>query len=854
MKKLIYVLCFLALFLPAAGSNAKGFDFWPFKKKKSEKTEVKKPSKYEKFFEKEKKKATGYITVHLKEGKVYFEIADSLLGREFVMGTTIKSISDNMLGTVGSKNNLEYFTFTKADSTIQMRTLSFEYDSDEPNIRQALAKSNTGAISKTFKVESCSKDSSSVIDVTDIFLSDDKNLVPQSMFLPYSKTENYKSDLSYIVDTKAFSDNVSVTSSLSYTYSLTDFSGKELVKDSPLTVVMTRSILMLPKQTYHPRMADPRIGYFFTERERMSGYKKSRNTVYFTNRWRLEPSDTLAFKRGEKVEPVKPIVYYIDNDFPEWWKPYIKAAVEQWNEPFEKIGFKNAVMAKFFPKDDPEFDPDNIRYTCIRYAPIDIQNAMGPSWVDPRSGEIINASVYVYHDVIELLKNWIFVQTAQADKSVRTADIPQSVLGEGLQYVITHEVGHTLGLMHNMSASSVIPVESLRDPEFTRENGTTTSIMDYARYNYVAQPGDKERGVRLMPPRFGKYDYWAIRWGYMPVFDAEDFDKETGFFKDMLTDSLKTEPWYRYGKQQIYSVLFDPRCQNEDLGDDVIKASEYGIANLKYIMSNYLSWIDDRQDADYEFRTSLYRGLFTQYYQYFNHVLRNVGGLYKNEVVPGDGVAKFANIPRQKQLDCFNFLVKMYGDTQWIDNEKVVKKLPIVGSASFSLRNAMAQGIFSLPFMSAVSDGVVSEELSSDELLDMIFNFVWKPSISGKRLTKEDRELQQNFVNTYMAAANFKTPSSSASGIQAGEDYCKAVMHQDCLHTSTELGEFSYNPVSGFEWTPRYIFNTGKLTQASVYSVLDRARQLMKIRLSSASAEDKAHYELLISTINFSLK
>lgn len=825
------------------------------RKRKKAQTEqkdtVKAPSKYEKLFKNEQKREDGFITLHLKEGKVYFEIPDSIFGRDLLLGSTIKSISNNAEGIVGSKNSLVHFTFTRKDSTVFMRRLSSDYITDDSNIEKALSKSRTSSIMRRMPVKAYSPDSTAfVVDVTDIFLSDDKELGPFSDYAvnaDYKRSDAFKKNLSFVTDVRSFNDNLSVTSSMTYTYSLEDpETGKKILDKKNLTAELNRSILLLPKEIYHPRTADPRIGYFFTKRIRYGNTTGTSVPVWYVNRWRLEPSDTLAYRRGEKVEPVKPITFYIDSDFPQWWKPYIKEAVEQWNEVFEEIGFKNAVVAKEFPEDDPSFDPENIKYSCIRYAPIGVQNAMGPSWTDPRSGEIINASVYVYHDVIKLLTNWMFVQTAQADTRVRTKDIPEELLGDALMYVIKHEVGHTLGLMHNMSASSVIPVDSLRSPSFTSKYGTTTSIMDYARFNYVAQPGDRERGVKLTPPRFGSYDRWAIRWGYKPVFDMDSFKEETAFTTKMISDSLKAAPFYRYGKQQMSFVFFDPSCQTEDLGDDVLRASEYGIENLKYIMANFMDWIPDEDDMDYEFRTGIYNTILNQYIRYINHLLFNMGGLYRNESLAGDPYPRYANVPREKQKKIMDYVLAQYSNLDWIDSEKVLSKLPVVGKPSSAVRSSIRSLLFQTPYMTDKTDGVATNEYGLQDCMDRIFDFVW--NTGNRPLTAEQRVLQKDFVGTYMKMASFRMPNGKSKSLElCGLGY-------GCCSDGLVSGEFHYDSVSGFEWLPRQIFSTGTLTQAFVYSVLDRAYGLMSRRKTSANADDRAHYELLMETIAYGLK
>ena len=841
--------------------------FW--KKNKAEAVEqpadtVKKQTPYEKLFAKESRKAEGFITIHQVGQKLYFELPVALLGRDFVMGSTIARISDNGYGVVGAKpSELSLFTFTQFDSTIVMRSVSSDYISNDANIEKALLESNIGAILKLFPRKAYSNDSTAVVfDVTDVFLGkDDENspFTTPSAYGSYTRNEQYKPELSYIAGFKAFEDNVSVTSSLSYSVTLKHpTTGRTIIKDSPFTAELTRSIMLLPEDIYHPRTADPRIGYFFTEREQLGSAASSPRSVYFANRWRIEPSDTAAYRRGELVEPVKPIVFYIDDKFPESWKPWIRAAVNQWKKPFERIGFKNAVIAKDFPTDDPEFDPDNIKYSCIRYAPIDVKNAMGPSWVDPRSGEIITASVYVFHDVIKLASDWRFVQTAQTDPNVRTKDIPEEILGDALQYVITHEVGHCLGLMHNMSASSVIPTEALRDPAFTQEIGTTTSIMDYARNNYVAQPGDYERGVKVTPPSFGKYDYWAIRWGYQPVFDASSFAEESAITSGWITDSLKADAFYRYGKQQIYSKFFDPSCQNEDLGDDVLASSAYGVSSLKYIVPRFMDWIANDSDEDYEYRVELYQAIVSQYSRYIGHIARNIGGLYRREVKFGDGQKPFENVPRQKQIDCLERLFEMWADLDWIADEGVLNRLPVIGTPVQALRNSIQSYILSAPFACGLSDGVDTREFGPVECFGIVADKVWGPTRNKLPLTPEQRRFQKDFVETYMSAASFAMPSSRVNSFAINDDaHILAGGDNLCsldANTIESEGVITYSPVSGFEYYPRSIFNmSSNITVADIYTMLSKARSDMKAALANASQQDKAHYQLLINTISYGI-
>lgn len=817
----------------------------------------KKETKYEKLFKKPHKVAQGMMTLHMKDGKVYFEMPLSLMGREMVVGSTIKSISDNGNGVIGSKPmSLKHIRFEKSDSTVQLCAIDATYMSSDPDIRKAIAKSSSGSIIKNMKIAAWSPDSTAVVfDMTSFFLEHDKTMSPFSevaAYASYERNENFKKELSFLTDVKAFEDNVSVTSSMSYTYTMKDQRGRTIYKDEPFTAELTRTLLLLPEQPYHPRMADYRIGVFFTQRQEFGNRLSNSNSVFFANRWRLEPSDTAAYRAGELVKPVKPIVFYIDENFPQWWRPFIKEGVEQWQELFEQIGFKDAILALDYPKDDPSFDPDNIKYSCVRYAPIGIQNAMGPSWVDPRSGEIITASVYVYHDIVKLIQRWMFIQTSQADTDVRALEFPQHVLGDAIRYVIAHEIGHCLGFMHNMSASSVIPVESLRDPEFTQTHGTTTSIMDYARFNYVAQPGDKERGVKLTPPRFGSYDKWLIEWTYKPVFDAASFQEEAEITSSWITEAVAKNPIYRYGKQQFYSALYDPRSQSEDLGDDAVDATKYGVANLKYIMANYLDWFNEG-DEDFEFRTAIYNGMLNQYLAYAQHVVLNVGGLYKNEIKAADKLKRFENIPEAKQRRALEYMFTLHDDVSWLGDKAVLDRLPIVGSPEFAVCNAIQGLILMTPGLASSSDGVSTREFSAQDCFEVILNKVFGTP-AGKPLTKIQRAFQSQLVYNYMSMGNFKIPGSKDAFAFAEGAQSLTAQYYGSSDESPLYGELMYGPVSGYEWFPRNMFNQGELTVADLYAVLKKARAMMVARRASANAQDKAHYDLLISTIDYSVK
>ncbi len=850
-------------------------------KKTSRKTEVEaadkpKPSAYDKLFgEKHEADTTGMIAIHKVKGKLYFEFPDSLLGREMLLGSTITEISDNYSGIVGSKSgDPRHILFTRSGENIQLRQINSDVtvDSDPSgDLTEAIRKNTLAPIIYNFKIEAYNRDSSaSVFDVTTLFAGDDKEMSPFSdygVYARYTPTRTFQKDRSFIREFKSFSDNVMIRSTLSYDFTVRR--GKTtLIENKPLTAVMTRSLVLLDKIPYRPRRVDSRMAVFPTGKYLFSTERQKVGVIYYANRWRLEPSDSAAFARGEKVTPVKPIVFYIDSDFPAQWKPYIFEAVLQWNEPFERIGFKNAVEARPYPTDDPEFDPDNIKYSCIRYAPIAIENAMGPSWVDPRSGEILNASVYVYHDVIKLLNNWLFVQTAQTDERVRKVNIPEEVMGDGLRYVISHEVGHCLGYMHNMSASSVIPVDSLRSPSFTRQHGTTTSIMDYARFNYVAQPGDRERGVKLTPPRFGTYDYFAVKWLYTPVYGAKTIEEEYEITSKWITNAIE-DPVYRYGKQQLISTI-DPKSQTEDLGDDAIQASEYGIANLKYILRHMNQWLAD-EDKDYSHRAEIYDAIIMQYFRYIGHVYANVGGIYLNEKLEGDPVKAYESVPAEKQRRAIRFLLAQLRDMDWLDNAELMQNLPLMGSPKNTLLPVIVSAVVTAPDKLWTSAELAhGSAYTPQECRKEVYEAIWGPTMRGMDLTETDMMLQREYVKTRCASAGLQYTGSGSTPNDKNIDNFSLILPESlekvaqreraltCCYphsavtSHTEADTPNNGPISGYG-APRARYSVRESTEGDNFAEVLRLQSLLKSKASSANGSTAAHYKLLLRNIEKAL-
>src|SRR5574344_1891403 len=732
--------------------------FWHKKKK----TEVKSESAYKKISGSEDYKQQGMFNVYQKDGEYYFDIPVSMLGRDMLVLNRLTRVPAE-LNESGVNRGINYET----------QMIRFEMDSEKKKLLirqqrplpQSPAKDAvTRSIQDNYispliasrKVEAFSKDSSSVIvKVTNLYNGKETSI--NNVFNKINLDTSAKEDLSNIISVKSFANNVMAKSQL--TTKVTE--GHESVF---VTVEVSSSIVLLPELPMATRYDNPRIGYFTTDRLYFSDNQDRVDTHKYITRWRLIPSDTAAYLRGEKVEPVKPIRFYIDNNVPEKWRKYLIQGITDWNVAFEKIGFKNAIVTDFLP-DSTETNADDINYSTLMYAASTKMNAMGPSTLDPRTGEILEADIMWWHNVVSLLQEWITVQTGAVDKDVRTTQLPDSIMGDAMRFVICHEVGHSLGLRHNMMGSWAYPTDSLRSRSFTdRIHGTSSSIMDYARYNYIAQPGD---GVKILSPHLGAYDMLAIEYGYR-WYGTKSADEEKSQLNALL-DAHRSN-LYKYSEAQSARSAVDPRAQSEDLGNDAIRSSHLGIKNLKIVMKNLIPWTTSgEKDQTYEEASRLYLGVVSQWSNYMYHVMANVGGIYMENTTVGDGQKTFTYVPREKQQEAVKFLIdNAFTEPSWLFNTDLsnymfIQKSTPNGIIEYAptqvLKNSQAYLFFDLlqneRLMRMLENESVNKKkaYTAVELMNDLHNNVFATTISGRIPDVTARNTQKLFVDALITAA-----------------------------------------------------------------------------------------------------
>ena len=868
----------------SADTNKAERSFLFFSKKKKQTKEnvvdsVKSKNSYEKITEGATYCSDGLFKVVAKKGDYYFEIPKRLMGKDMlVINKFVKVPSE--LNDAGVNRGINYSS----------RMVAFELDTvgkrlmvrqsrPLPDVKKddALARSVAdnyiSPIMASFPIEAYNNDSSAVVvKVNDIY--DGTKTSFNDVFNEINIGGSADKALSKIKSVKAFDNNIYAVSEL--TTAVSEPGGKVYV-----TVEVGSSLLLLPEKQMKRRFVSPRVGYF-TETALRYGDKQQRvSRRHYITRWRLEPrdEDKEAYLAGVLVEPVKPIVFWLDNTIPYQWRKYIKRGIEDWNEAFEFAGFKNAVRVEQIP-DSTDVDMDDINYSVLTYAASRQSNAMGPSITDPRTGEILEADIMWWHNVLDILHDWIVVQTGAVDPRARTLELPEELIGDAMRFVACHEVGHSLGLRHNMMASAAIPTDSLRSASFIEElGGTSSSIMDYARFNYVAQPGD---GVKILSPHIGPYDRFAIEYGYR-WFGKDTPEEEDEVLQELIDNH--EGPLYAYSEAQDSREAIDPRALSEDLGSDPVKSAKYGIANLKRIVPNIIEWTTDgTRGQDYDEASRLYYSIIGQWQRYLYHVLANIGGICVDNTTIGDGRTTYRFVDTDRQRQAVQFLIdEALTQPAWLFDADLtnytflVSNTPIgrmENSPNYILKNAQSFLLWDLLSDYRIIRMFENEAMNKDkafkssEMIDMLHNAIFAKTIKGQTPDVRERSVQKNFVDALLIAASenqgVKTLKTNDRSLDADHvammlDNPDEMCCSGHSHDSADIDP-SGHALAGERTAGRRILNfygtQGNRVSDAISlkrGELMRLRELLISRIPMAQRDARYHYQDLVMRINTAL-
>ncbi|WP_334125516.1 zinc-dependent metalloprotease [Empedobacter brevis] len=827
------------------------------KKTEKEKTEKKdstvtKVKKIDELVKKGTYKKGLFNTIQVKTD-IYFEIPDSLFGRQFLVVNKLSQVP-MQVNEAGLNKGMNYenkvisFYHDKVAKKVWVKTVVPQVSSPKDDAITASVKDNfSESIIEVFDIEAQNSDSTAVaIKVNKIFDGNQKSF--NDVLTNVGLGGSVKANLSYVENVKTFPENIVVKSQLTT-------SVNEGGVDLAVTLGVTSNIVLLSKTPMQPRFADNRVGYFTEKHWFFNDAQHKMEDQRFITKWRLEPKeeDKEKYLRGELVEPKKPIIYYIDPSTPKQWRQKIIAGVHDWQVAFEQAGFKNAIIAKEPTESDKDFDIDDVRYSVITYAASPKSNAMGPSVVDPRSGEILEADIIWWHNVMTSLHDWMRIQTGPIDPKARGNKFSDEHMGEAIRFVSSHEVGHTFGLKHNMGASFSYPVESLRSKEFTAKmGGTAPSIMDYARYNYVAQPED---GVTAITPKIGVYDKYAIEWGYR--WFPDQTTEKTSLRK--MIEKHEDDPMYFYGEQQSYLNTIDPRSQSEDLGDDAVLASEYGMKNLKRVSENILKWTYE-DGKSYINTGKLYYQTIGQWDLYSNHVLANVGGFYLNNTYFGIDKKAYQPVSAEMQRKAVDYLNEnVINLPKWLffndilDKTYAIKNSPMgpYEQTPYTLAREMQYGLIYNLFTDDRLLRMLENELNHQELksndkiytVENLFDQVRKVAFDKKSsLTILERMTQKNYVDALIVSTNKLFEKTTVTGLTINQNLQVPTI---CNYLDEEKMARNINYSS-----------MKRVSEVTTYkrAELQRVLALLNKKKNNGDEATKAHYADLIIRIKEALK
>ena len=715
------------------------------------KKEKKEEDKYTKFF-KDKKVETArgkFVTLHKIDGSVYLELPTKYLGKELMMGAKVTSTTDPDYLAVGSMNSAPIvFRFEKQDSVIVMKAPnSIVYRRDaSPELQKALELNYRDQSVESFTPEVYKADSSAVVLKINSLVTESSpffEIVPSQQG-PFKISSSRNSSLTFVRGLKAFDTNASVRVEMNFSVNASLMGVLTVAKDMPLTAEVTYTILPVEASNAIPRFADARVGYQTTRKVSFPDYLDQSEPVYLAHRWQLVPKDKKAYAKGQLTEPEKKIVFYLDSAFPASWQRPIREGVLRWNKAFEAAGFRNAIEVRDFPKNDKQFDPDNLEYSCIRYIPNSQETIAASNWTDPRTGEIFSGNLTIYNNVEALMHKQRFIGTAAVDPQVRSSRLPQALFEESLSQLVTQEMGSVLGLLRNYAASASYTTDQLRSAKFTKESGLTPSILDGVTYNYLAQPSDK--GVRLINDQLGVYDLFAIDWGYR-YFDLKGDPAAEA--KELLSrvDKRAREPYLRYAPEQRYAV--DPTVRTEDLGNDPIKTAELTMKNLAFIQSNLSKWITN--DPDTRKKKSLYLAIVQGYYLQLKNAMSLVGGVVCQESRLSTSLPRYQVVPKAKQREAFQWLLRQAKDFQGKADRNFERKGFIDVSYYDQLLEFLVKDIYDLRSRIIIASQVDSKTYSLGEYFDDLYQATFASTIAGKSPNHMERLLQIAFIDKSIA-------------------------------------------------------------------------------------------------------
>ena len=718
----------------------------------------------------------GFFKVHKLEERYFFEIADSLLGRDILVVNRIGKAAAKgrvrMMGYAGDQIGENVIRFEKGPNhKLFLKSISYQEtanDTTENGMYRSVVNSNVQPIVASFDIKALAKDSvtgvkGTVIDVTDFINGDNDVFFFESNVKKVFSLGSLLTDRSYIDKVRSFPTNIEIRTVKTYNKvpAQTMPGMPPAGAGGPATYELNSSMVLLPKVPMKPRYFDPRVGYFATGYIDFDADPQGVKRISMITRWRLEPKeqDIEKYKRGELVEPQKPIVFYVDPATPKKWVPYLIQGVNDWNVAFEKAGWKNAIVAKEAPVGDPNWSIDDARHSAIVYKPSDIPNASGPHVHDPRSGEILETHINWYHNVMSLLRNWYFIQTAAVDPRARKMKFDDELMGQLIRFVSSHEVGHTLGLRHNYGSSATVPVEKLRDKKWVEEHGHTPSIMDYARFNYVAQPEDNisEKGLF---PRIGDYDKWAIEWGYRWLPELKTPEQEKAYLNKWTIANISKDNRLVFGTE---SDPNDPRQQNEDLGDNAMVAGLYGIKNLKRILPNLLEWTKEPNEGYGNART-MYNELTAQFNRYMGHVTKNIGGIITTPRTVEEGAPVFEFVPKARQKEAMQFLQQqLFTTPKWLLDKKLFS---LAGAGDMNTISSLQSSVLNRLLSGSTIDKLIqfeaydaSKAYTATEMLNDLKKGIWSELRTSQSVDIYRRNLQKLYAEKLMALIKPAAPS-----------------------------------------------------------------------------------------------